>query len=227
MMDDSARRREQLAKEYQLRFAAHREYRDAVWRVLTAEVFQHFVPRDGTVVDVGSGWGEFINNIDAAAKVAIDLNPDTARHVNPDVRLIQQDCSAPWPLDQGSVDCVFTSNFLEHLPNKAAVEATLMQARRALRDGGCLVCMGPNIRHMRGEYWDFWDHYVALSDSSLCEVLQLIGLVIERRVARFLPYRMSGRRKSPLRLVRWYVRLPFVWPIFGKQFLIVARKPGQ
>ena len=226
-MDDSARRREQLAKEYQLRFAAHREYRNAVWRILTADVFQQFVPPDGTVVDVGSGWGEFINNITAADRIAIDLNPDVANRVNAGVRLIQQDCSAPWPLDAGSVDCVFTSNFLEHLPNKAAVEATLIEARRVLRGGGCLVCIGPNIRHMRGEYWDFWDHYVALSDSSLCEVLHLIGFVIQRRVPRFLPYRMSGRRQSPLALVRWYVRLPLIWPIFGKQFLIVARKPQQ
>lgn len=219
--------REQLAKEYQLRFAAQREYRNAVWRVLTAEVFQQFVPHDGTVADVGCGWGEFINNITAAKKFAIDLNPDAAQRVNRDVQLIQQDCSHTWPLDAASIDCVFTSNFLEHLPNKAAVEATLAQAFRALRDGGRVVCMGPNIRHLHGEYWDFWDHYVALSDSSLCEVLQLTGFVIERRVSRFLPYRMSGRRESPLAFLRWYLRLPFVWPIFGRQFLIVARKPTR
>jgi ubiquinone/menaquinone biosynthesis C-methylase UbiE len=224
-MDDTARQREQLAKEYQLRFAADREYRNAVWRVLTAEFFQQFVPRDGTVVDVGSGWGEFINNITAAKKVAIDLNPDAAERVNADVRLLGQDCSMPWPVDEATVDCVFTSNFLEHLPNKSAVEATLAQARGALRIGGRLVCMGPNIRYLDGEYWDFWDHYVALSDSSLSEVLQLTGFTIERCVPRFLPFRMSGRRKSPLPFVRWYVRLPFIWPIFGKQFLVVARKP--
>lgn len=219
--------REQLAKEYQLRFAAQREYRNAVWRVLTAELFQQFVPRDGTVVDVGCGWGEFINNGDARKKFAIDLNPDAAQRVNAGVQLIQQDCSAPWPLDPATVDCVFTSNFLEHLPNKPAVEATLIQAHRALRAGGCLVCMGPNIRYLHGEYWHFWDHYVALTDSSLCEVLQLTGFLIELRVPRFLPYRMSGKRELPLIFVRWYLRLPIVWPMVGKQFLIITRKPTE
>lgn len=218
--------REQLAKEYRLRFAAHREYRDAVWRVLTAKVFQRYVPAAGTVVDVGCGWGEFINNITAANKLAIDLNPDAAQRVNSDVQLLQQDCSEAWPLEEASVDCVFTSNFFEHLRTKDALERTLAEASRCLRRGGCIVCMGPNIRYLPGEYWDFWDHYLPLTDRSLSEVLQLTGFSIERQVPRFLPYTMSGGRELPVFFLRLYLMLPLAWPIFGKQFLVVARKPS-
>jgi hypothetical protein len=55
-------------------------------------------------------------------------------------------------------------------------------------------------------------------------MLELLGFQIERRVARFLPYQMSGRRPAPLPLLRLYLRLPFVWPIVGRQFLVIARK---
>ncbi|MFL6528070.1 MAG: class I SAM-dependent methyltransferase [Chthoniobacterales bacterium] len=138
--------------------------------------------------------GEFINNVTAANKFAIDLNPDAAQRVNSDVQLLQQDCSVDWPLHEDSVDCVFTSNFFEHLRMKDAVEDTLAEAFRCLRPGGQIVCMGPNVRLLPGEYWDFWDHNLALTDRSLTEVLQLTGFAIERSIPQFLPHRMSGRR---------------------------------
>lgn len=210
-----------------MRFAAQRDYRNLVWRIVAEHAFQQFVPRDGTVVDVGCGWGEFINNIMAEKKFAIDLNPDAAQRVNADVELIQQDCSEPWPVADASVDCVFTSNFFEHLRSKDALEATLSEAFRCLRSGGRIVCMGPNIRFLPGEYWDFWDHYVPLTDRSLSEVLRLTGFVIERQVPRFLPYRMSGRREAPGFAVRLYLMLPVFWRLFGRQFLVVGLKPPE
>ena len=41
--------------------------------------------------------------------------------LNDDIELILQDCSQPWPLADASLDIVFTSNFLEHLPQKSSV----------------------------------------------------------------------------------------------------------
>ncbi len=84
--------------------------------------------------------------------------------------------------------------------------------------------MGPNIRCLPGVYWDFGDHYLPLTERSLRELLELLDFKIERCVARFLPYRMSGRRPAALPLVRIYLKLPLVWPIMGKQFLIIATK---
>jgi hypothetical protein len=40
---------------------------------------------------------------------------------------------------------------------------------------------------------------------------------------RFLPYTMVNRRPAPLLLVRLYLKLPILWRLQGKQFLIVAR----
>jgi len=77
-----------------------------------------------------------------------------------------------------------------------------------------------------GAYWDFFDHYVELTELSLAEALSGGGFEIEKTVGRFLPYTMSHGREYPILALRLYLALPAVWPFFGKQFLVVARKPG-
>lgn len=217
---------EVLEDEYRRRFGERGEYRDRVWRTLCNDFFAAYIPREAAVLDLGAGWGEFTRNVEAREKYAMDLNPETGRRVEGFARFLQQDCSRPWPLADGSLDAVFTSNFLEHLPDKAAIEATLLEARRCLKPGGRIVCMGPNVRYVPGAYWDFWDHHVPITDASMAEVLALQGFTVRRRVARFLPYTMSGNRQMPLAFVKAYLRMPFAWPVFGRQFLVVAERAG-
>lgn len=214
---------ELLRQEYSLRFAGIADYRVRVWSVLTA-FFSRWIPSTSAVLDLGCGWGEFINQIAAREKYGMDLNPESRSKLSGDVKLLQQDCSKPWALPPASLDVVFTSNFFEHLPDKPSLGRTLDQAHRCLKDGGRLICLGPNIRYLAGAYWDFWDHYVPLSDRSLAEALQLAGFAIEYQKPRFLPYSMSQGFQPPIALLRAYLMLPIVWPLFGKQFLIVAQK---
>ena len=213
-----------LQDEYHRRFGDRAEYRDRVWKLLCAEFFSRYVPRDAVVLDLGAGWGEFTRNVHAREKYAMDLNPETGRRVEGFARFVQQDCSKPWPLADASLDVVFTSNFLEHLPAKELVDDTLREARRCLKPGGRIVCVGPNVRYVPGAYWDFWDHHIPITDLSMAEALELQGFAVEERIDRFLPYTMSGNRETPLALVRAYLRMPFAWPLFGKQFLVVARR---
>jgi SAM-dependent methyltransferase len=213
-----------LQDEYHRRFGDRAEYRDRVWKVLCADFFSRYIARDATVLDLGAGWGEFTRNVEAREKYAIDLNPETGRRVEGFARFIQQDCSKPWPLADASLDVVFTSNFLEHLPAKELVDDTLREARRCLKPGGRIVCVGPNVRYVPGAYWDFWDHHIPITDLSMAEALELQGFAVEERIDRFLPYTMSGNRETPLAFVRAYLRMPFAWPLFGKQFLVVARR---
>jgi SAM-dependent methyltransferase len=213
-----------LQDEYRRRFGERGEYRDAVWKVLCDVFFSRYIPADSAVLDLGAGWGEFSRNIAAREKYAIDLNPETGQRVGTAARFFQQDCSKPWPLAEGALDVVFTSNFLEHLPDKASVEATLREARRCLKPGGRIVCMGPNIRYVPGAYWDFWDHHVPFTEASMAEVLEMQGFTVREKIAKFLPYTMSGDRQAPLAFVKAYLRLPVAWPLFGKQFLVVATR---
>ena len=107
---------------------------------------------------------------------------------------------------------------------KRDLRDTLMQAWRCLRPGAGIIAMGPNIRYLPGKCWAFYDHHLALTESSLSEVMPETGFTIEERIPRFLPYTTSGNAERPVWMLRWYLKLPLAWPLFGKQFLVVARK---
>jgi SAM-dependent methyltransferase len=214
----------ELEQIYNRRFNDHIAYRNAVWKVLTTRFFSRYVPTDATVLDLGCGYGEFINNIRCANKFAMDLNPAARRHLASGVTFLEQDCSCEWQLPAESLDVVFTSNFFEHLPSKQALADTVDQAKRCLRSGGRIIAMGPNVRHIGGAYWDFWDHHLALTDRSLKEHLNLQGFHPEKIVDRFLPYTMTNTRRFPTFLVSLYLVFPPVWKIIGRQFLVIARK---
>ena len=216
---------EELSKIYHRRFLRTAEYRNKVWKVLTRHFFQRWIPQNGTVLDLGCGYGEFINNIAAGRKLAMDLNPDAAQRLNRGVDFINQDCSRPWPLPENSLDVVFTSNFFEHLPDKACLSETLRQALRCLKPGGALIAVGPNVKYLHGEYWDFYDHHVYLTEASLGEAMEVEGYQIEVIKPRFLPFTMVKAPEYPLFFVRLYLALPWLWWLKGRQFLIVARKP--
>jgi SAM-dependent methyltransferase len=215
----------ELERQYGRRFDAQAAYRDRVWAVLVRDYFQRFVPAGARVLDLGCGYGQFSNNVVAGTTYAMDLNPRSRALLAGDVRFFEQDCSQRWPFDDGELDVVFTSNFLEHLPDKAAVSRTLAEARRCLRAGGTIVCLGPNARYVPGAYWDFWDHHVALTDRSIAEALELAGLTVTTRIPRFLPFTMAEGPEAPAFLVRLYLRLPVAWRFFGGQFLVTASRP--
>ena len=215
---------ENLNKIYQIRFSGLEEYRNAIWKILVKDFFSKWIPKGSVVLDLGCGYGEFINNVKDCQSHAMDLNPDTRGLLNEKVTFHKQDCSKAWSLKPNSVDLIFTSNFFEHLPHKKALDKTVEHAKLALKPGGCLIALGPNISVLKGRYWDFWDHHVALSDQSLGELFEIHGLKVETSIPRFLPYNMVRVRKRPLFLVSLYLKCPAVWHFFGKQFLLVARK---
>jgi SAM-dependent methyltransferase len=213
-----------LKSIYENRFSGNEKYRSQVWSILVTDWFSRFIPGDAAVLDLGCGYGDFINQVSARARYAMDLNPNSKRFLSPGVRLFEQDCSERWPLADNVLDTVFTSNFFEHLPSKSNLEATMKEAWRCLRPGGRIIALGPNIKYVNGAYWDYWDHTLPLTEMSVAEGFQLAGFGIEKKVARFLPYTLLNRPHYPLIFVRSYLRLPFVWPIFGQQFLVVGKK---
>jgi SAM-dependent methyltransferase len=214
-----------LQSIYRRRFASEDDGRREVWRVLVDAWFSRYLAGATALLDLGCGWGHFVNQVDVPKRYAIDLNPDARQHLDPGVELIGTDAAQPWPLPDGALDLVFTSNFLEHLPDRDAISAALAEAARCLRPGGRLVCLGPNIRYMPGAYWDFFDHLVPLSDRSLVEAVQVHGFEIEEVIPRFLPWSMAGRSAPPEFAIRAYLALRPAWPIVGRQFLVVATTP--
>jgi SAM-dependent methyltransferase len=216
---------QELQQIYRQRFSATSAYRNRVWQVLTRSFFNRWISSEAAVLDLGCGYGEFINNITAAQKYAMDLNPDAPKFLAPGVRFFEQDCSLAWPLPENSLDAVFTSNFFEHLPDKQCLKRTLRQAFRCLKPGGRLIAMGPNIKYLPGLYWDFFDHHTILTEASLAEVLVMEGFTLQQVTPRFLPYTLVNAPEYPLGLLRLYLALPWLWWLKGRQFLVVAVKP--
>lgn len=217
---------EDLASLYRFRFKeADLPGKMRIWECLCRHFFQQFVPVDGSVLDVACGYGEFINNIKAKQKFAIDLNPDTPNFVSQDVVFQATRADQITGIADASIDTAFTSNFLEHLESKSACDSVLREVWRVLKPGGQFVVMGPNIHYLPGAYWDFYDHHLALSHLSMEEGLAINGFEVIKNVDRFLPYTTRSALPQYPALVAMYLKFPFVWRFLGKQFLLVAKKP--
>jgi SAM-dependent methyltransferase len=196
-----------------------------VWEVIVKHYFNRWIKTSDTVLDLGCGYGEFLNYVHAAERIGVDLNPDSPSHLDRGVKFFQKSvCDLSFIADN-SIDLVFTSNLMEHLPGKREVEQMAREARRVLRPGGCFVMLGPNIRFLPGKYWDFWDHVVPISDRSLEEMLINQEFEIVDLHPRFLPYTTRSWVPKHPALIRAYLNFPPVWQIMGRQFLVRARKP--
>src|SRR3954470_14904224 len=215
-----------LAALYRFRFReSERERKMQIWKTLCNSYFQRLIGDDQVVADLACGYGEFINNIKASKKYGIDLNPDAPKFLGPDVEFCACRADNIDTIASDSVDVVFTSNFLEHLKTKEECDAVLAEVRRILKASGRFVIMGPNIRYLAAEYWDFYDHYLPLSHLSLEEGLVQAGYEVESIIPRFLPYTTRSALPQHPALVALYLKIPLVWRVLGKQFLVTGRKP--
>ena len=216
--------KEKLSKIYEIRFSGYEAYRLKVWKCLIQNFFYKWIQPSDEILDLGCGYGEFINQINCSAKHAMDLNAKTKDFLKKDIIFHEQDCSKPWMIKPSSLDLVFTSNFFEHMPDKDTLEITIKNIHKALKPNGMLIAMGPNIAVLKGRYWDFWDHHVALSDQSICELLEINGFSIKKSEATFLPYNMVRVKERPMLLLKFYLKIKLFWKIFGKQFLVISEK---
>lgn len=207
---------------YRNRFAQQGEMRGDLWSVLCSDFFQRWVPETSTVLDVAAGHCEFINNIVAGRKLAVDLNPDLTNRAAPDVEARVTRSDAMDHLADSSVDRVFISNFFEHVPREVIL-STLVEVRRVLRPDGKLLVLQPNIRYCARDYWMFFDHLTPVDDRALVEAFAAAGFDVELNIPRFLPYTTKSRLPSGPRLVSLYLKVPLAWKVMGAQAFMVGR----
>ena len=215
-----------LDRLYAARFPeAERDARVRLWRTLCDAFFARYVPPGGTVLDLGAGYCDFINQIRAGRRIAIDLNPETPAAAAPGVEVH----SLPLPalgtaVAAGSVDLAFASNVFEHLRSPDALLDVLAAVRTALRPGGRLVILQPNVRLVGGRFWDFFDHTLPLTEKGMAEAVTLAGFRVTECRARFLPYTTKSRLPQASFLVRLYLAFPPAQWLLGKQMLVVAER---
>ncbi len=215
-----------LKKLYANRFDSHQmQAKRILWQVLIDDFLQNYVPSESAILDIGGGYCEFINQIRAAEKCLIDLNPDSKLFANPDVNVLNIDVLN---LDDRTLfskqfDRIFISNFFEHLSNKEELVQIISFCFDALKPGGSLLVIQPNFKYSYKEYYDFIDHQLPITHLALQELLETVGFEIDLIIPRFLPFSTKGRPASPL-LLKVYLKLPLLWRFLGGQMFIKASK---
>lgn len=197
--------------------------RETLWRALVRYYFQAKVAPSDTVLELGAGFGHFINNIQAARRAALDQWEGFLKYLKPG---IESHVGAVTDLNfvaDNSVDFVMASNLFEHV-SQEDFASVLKQLRTKLRSGGTLNLLQPNYRFAYREYFDDYTHRTVYSDVSMVDFLRANGYEILDCQPRFLPLTIKSRLPVSPFLLRMYLLSP-VKPL-GKQMLVQAR-PGQ
>lgn len=220
----------ELTSIYNRRFRSSTELRstksrDNAWKALYEKVLKKHIERDFKVLDLGSGPGYFINQVEAASKYAVDLDQNNAEFLNSDVSFQctkSQDLSfAP----DNSVNIVFSSNLFEHLGTSEVLLETLREIHRVLREENSkLIVLMPNIRYAKWDFYNFIDHNLPLTEVSLKEALELCNFEIIEAHKKFFPYSANGISVStPTFIVKLYLQLPPFLRPRAKQMFCIAR----
>lgn len=184
------------------------------------------------VLDLGSKWGGLGLAIREAGPrvdyLGLDLgalNVRRAGELGLEVR--EADISGRLPLEEGSQDCVFCLELLEHLDSQIGL---LQEIRRVLAPEGRAVISVPSpynwieiLRELRGRA-DPEGHLASLPTPVMVNLLALAGLRIERRRGTFvrLPRTLKlipadgMAARSRLYLVRPDDRAPFAGRTVGE-----------
>ena len=199
---------------------SHDVRRDTVWQALWLYYFRKIVPADGCVLDLGCGYGEFINNVAARRRIGLDMWDGIKSHLAPGVEPIVSSVTDLSAIEDDSVDFAFASNLFEHISQDAWL-AVLAQLRAKLTERGTLTMLQPNYRYAFREYFDDYTHVAIYSHISLADLLVANGWEVLDVKPRFLPLTVKSRLPVSQWLIRLYLALPF--KPMGKQMLLRAR----
>ncbi len=197
--------------------------RAVVWRAVS-RYLASYVPRDAAVLDIGAGYCDWINNVQAARRVAVDIWPDLPKCAAPDVQAVVLDLSSELSLlGSSTFDVVLASNVLEHF-SPTEIGAVVDGVASVLKPGGRFVIVQPNFRFAFRRYFDDYTHRSIFTDVSLPALLRAHGFRVLDVQAKFLPYSMQGARVPITEsLVTAYLHSPFK-PRAGQMLVVAARE---
>jgi SAM-dependent methyltransferase len=144
-----------------------RAYRSKIWlqrywQQKRYAIISRFSDRPGSAVDIGCGGSRIIKT--RPDMVALDLNFDRLRHLNPTNPRRVQGTAGSLPFADRSFDTVICSQVIEHTLEGTCVSECV----RVLKDGGILVIGTPDYGRV---WWPFWER--------LYEMVKPHGYVIE------------------------------------------------
>lgn len=188
-----------------------------VWTAIT-EYLQPYVGSDKAVLDLGAGYGDFINLIKAKKKYALDLNPASQEYLKKGIIFINRPSTALGEVKTNSLDVVFASNLFEHL-DPEQLDNTMKGIKRCLKVGGKLILIQPNFRYAYKNYFDDYTHKAIFTHVSLADAMFEYGFAAKKIVPKFLPLTLKSRLPKSYLLTKAYLNSP-VKPQ-GKQMLLI------
>jgi SAM-dependent methyltransferase len=197
--------------------------RETLWRALVKYHFQPQIRASDTVLELGCGYGHFINNVFADRRIALDQWPEFPAYIRSGIETHVGSVSDLSFLAENSLDFVFASNLFEHI-SQSDFAVVLNQLVSKMRTGSSLNLLQPNYRFAFREYFDDYTHRTIYSHLSLQDFLKANGFEVFDCRPRFMPLTIKSRFKVSPALIRLYLLSP-VKPM-GKQMLMRAR-PAQ
>jgi 2-polyprenyl-3-methyl-5-hydroxy-6-metoxy-1,4-benzoquinol methylase len=184
----------------------------------------------GRVLDVGAGYGFFLEALEKAGYEAAGL--EVSEHAAAQARrrtraeVVRQGAEEPFPFPDDRFDAVTLFDVIEHLED---YPAALASCRRCLKPGGKLFVITLNAhslaRPLLGRRWAWYQdptHVHMFTARMLREGLEAAGLTVERMTteSNFCSVGEGTKFLKPLRVIGRVVHTP----VLGDSLLAVARK---
>ncbi len=194
--------------------------RKVLGRALWRYYFSRQIAPDDCVLDIGCGYGAFINEVVARRRIGLNSWPEFTKYLEPGVEGIVGSAVEVGSLVKGQVDFALASNLFEHL-TQSELTRLLEGLRGILSQKGTLNVIQPNFAYAFREYFDDYTHVSVYTHVGLSDLISANGFEVIEVRPRFLPFSIKSRLPVSETLIRAYLALP-IKPL-GKQMLIRAR----
>jgi len=211
---------EPIMKNQPVKKYPHIQSRRGVWREIVRYVKKD-CPCTESLLELGAGYCDFINQFPAETKICYEQNPDMADYADEDVNFRCDSAVTLSGVDEGSIDLVFASNFLEHLTDDEH-EVIMPRIGEVLAENGQLILIQPNYNRCKDRYFDDETHQTIFSDTNIELFLCRYDFKIIKLIPGLLPFSMKSRLPKWPFLVRLYLALPF--KANAAQMYIIATK---
>ena len=145
---------EQYKRDYFHSRFVHDPRRALVWPEVVRYIQQRYIPADARVLDVGAGYCDFINYVEANERHAVDLFERVGEFAAPGVQAHVGSATDLSRFDANRFDVAFASNLLEHL-RRDDVFGTLREPKRVLRPQGHPILLHPNCTYYSSPYFKY------------------------------------------------------------------------
>lgn len=205
------------SKYFQTRYSFNSK-RSKVWKAI-AEYIQKHIQANASILEIGAGYCDFINQIKGNVKVAVDINANAKEYCNSDVTFITSSIFDIKILEK--FDVIFASNFFEHFTIDELKEIFTI-LKELLHENGKLILIQPNYYYSYRNYWDDYTHKTAFSHNNLPDFLEEQGFKITLLKKKFIPFSFKSKLPTSYFLTKLYLLSP-IKP-FAKQLLLISEK---